>query len=259
MEQTRVLIIEDEALVALDLAKGLERDGYQVAGIADSAVSAMELFNAGPVDILLVDVSIIGDKDGIDTARELLKIRQVPLIYLTAFTDGGTLDKAKTTNPSAYLAKPYTLTNVRIAIEMAMHNFAVAREDPALSGKVIPMERSVPMESADRETILRLHDYIFVKYQYAFVKIRLADILYVEAENNYVQLVTAERKYLLRLSFTQLLEKIDYKSLARIHRSYAVNIDAIQSFTEQEVTIGKTALPIGRTYREEFLKRFHFR
>ena len=259
MEQTRVLIIEDEALVALDLAKGLERDGYLVAGIADSARSATELFNAGPVDILLVDVHIIGDKDGIDTARELLRIRQVPLIYLTAFTDDGTLDRAKATNPAAYLAKPYTLTNVRIAIEMAMHNFAVAREDPASSGRVIPMERGAPAESADRETILRLNDYIFVKHQYAFVKIRLTDILYVEAENNYVQMVTAERKYLLRLSFTQLLEKIDYKLLARIHRSFAVNIDAIQSFTEQEVAVGKVSLPIGRTYREEFLKRFHFR
>jgi DNA-binding LytR/AlgR family response regulator len=259
MEQTRVMIIEDEALVALDLSRGLERDGYQVVGIADSAASALQLFNAEPVDILLVDVHIIGDKDGIDTAAELLRIKQIPLIYLTAFTDGGTLERAKATHPSAYLAKPYTLTNVRIAIEMAIHNFAVARDETPSPGKVITMEKSTSVDSADRETILRLNDYIFVKHQYAFVKIRLTDILYMEAENNYVQMVTAERKYLLRLSFTQLLDKIDYKPLARIHRSFAVNIDSIQSFTEQEVIVGKATLPIGRTFREEFLKRFHFR
>jgi DNA-binding LytR/AlgR family response regulator len=124
---------------------------------------------------------------------------------------------------------------------------------------VISLEKAGPAEPTDKETILRLNDYIFVKHQYAFVRIRLADIHYVEAENNYVQLVTADRKFLLRLSFTQLLEKIDYTPLARIHRSYAVNIDVLQSFNEQEVTVGKTVLPIGRTYREEFLKRFHFR
>ncbi|TDW96166.1 response regulator [Dinghuibacter silviterrae] len=258
MEPTRVMIIEDEALVAMDLAKGLEKDGYQVTGIADNAREAVELFRAGAVDILLVDVNIIGDKDGIDTATELLKHRSVPLIYLTAFTDPRTLERAKATQPSAYLAKPYTLTNVRIAIEMAMHNFAVTRQGSA-TGKVISLEKHSPAEASDKETILRLDDYIFVKHQYTFVRIRLADIHYVEAENNYVQLVTAERKFLLRLSFAQLLEKIDYKPLVRIHRSYAVNIDVLHAFNEQEVTVGKTVLPIGRTYREEFLKRFHFR
>ena len=258
MEPTRVMIIEDEALVALDLAKGLEKDGYQVAGIADNGKEALDLFLSTPVDILLVDVHIIGDQDGIATAVTLMEHRQVPLIYLTAFTDAGTLQRAKATQPSAYLSKPYTLTNVRIAIEMAMHNFAVARQG-ASPGKVISLEKTPAAEATDKETILRLNDYIFVKHQYAFVKIRLTDILYVEAENNYVQLVTPERKFLLRQSLAQLLDKVDYASMARIHRSYAVNIDAIQSFNEQEVMVGKTVLPIGRTYREEFLKRFNFR
>lgn len=258
MEPTRVMIIEDEALVALDLAKGLEKDGYFVVGTADNGKEAIELFRTTPVDILLVDVNIVGDLDGISTAAMLMELRQVPLIYLTAFTDPGTLERAKATQPSAYLSKPYTLTNVRIAIEMAMHNFAVARQGTP-PGKVIPLEKSPAADATDKETILRLNDYIFVKHQYAFVKIRLTDILYVEAENNYVQLITPERKFLLRQSMAQLLEKIDYTAMARIHRSYAVNIDAIQSFNEQEVTVAKTSLPIGRTYREEFLKRFHFR
>lgn len=258
MEPTRVMIIEDEALVALDLAKGLEKDGYLVAGIADNGREALELFRATPVDILLVDVHIIGDQDGITTAASLLEHRQVPLIYLTAFSDAVTLDRAKATQPSAYLAKPYTLINVRIAIEMAMHNFAVARQGTP-PGKVIPLEKSPAADATDKETILRLNEYIFVKHQYAFVKIRLTDILYVEAENNYVQLVTPDRKFLLRQSLAQLLDKVGYGSMARIHRSYAVNIDAIQSFNEQEVTVAKTSLPIGRTYREEFLKRFNVR
>jgi len=260
-EKINILIVEDEAIVALDLAQGLEKDGYEVAGIADNSVEAYELFSSHNIDIVLMDVNIIGDKDGIDTAAVLLQQKQVPLIYLTAFTDAATIERAKHTHPSAYLAKPYHLTNVRIAIELAISNFAVARQQEA-SGKVISIEKNGPRnpaETVDKEAILQMNDCIFVKSNYAFVKIRLADILYIEAENNYVQLVTAEKKLLLRLSLSQLLEKVRYKPLVRIHRSFAVNMEAMQSFTDQEIMVNKIPLPIGRSYKEEFLKYFDFK
>lgn len=251
------MIVEDEAIVAMDLAAGLEKDGYEVAGIADNAADAIDIFTENDVDIVLMDVHIIGDKDGIDTAGELLKQRAVPLIYLTAFTDANTIERAKGTYPAAFLAKPYSITNVRIAIELAISNFAVRSEQQ--NGKVIPLENNKPAEPSEKETILQMNDYIFVKNNYVFVKIKLEDILYAEADNNYVQLVTTEKKLLLRLSLSQLLEKICYKPMVRIHRSYAVNINVIQSFSDQEVNLPKMQLPIGRSYKEDFLKHFNFR
>lgn len=256
-EKIKILIVEDEAIVAMDLAAGLEKDGYEVVGIADNASDASDIFKENEVDIVLMDVHIIGEKDGIDTAGELLKQRTVPLIYLTAFTDAKTIDRAKGTHPSAFLAKPYSITNVRIAIELAISNFAVRTEQQ--SGKLIRLENNKPAELTEKETILQMNDYIFVKNNYVFVKIRLEDILYAEADNNYVQLVTTEKKLLLRLSLSQLLEKINYKPMVRIHRSYAVNINIIQSFSDQEVNLSKMQLPIGRSYKEEFLKHFNFR
>ena len=260
-EKIKILIVEDEAIVALELAQGLEKDGYEVVGIADNGEEAHQLFRSQPVDIVLMDVHIMGSKDGIETAAELMKQRELPLIYLTAFTDAGTIERAKHTRPSAFLAKPYHLTNVRIAIELAISNFAIARQQGG-SGKVISLDKNGGRSSGeglDKETILQMNDSIFVKNNYAFVKILLADILYVEAENNYVQLVTAEKKLLLRLPLSMLLEKVQYRPLVRIHRSFAVNIDAIQSFTDQELVIGKMTLPIGRSYKEAFLKHFDFR
>jgi DNA-binding LytR/AlgR family response regulator len=146
-------------------------------------------------------------------------------------------------------------------IELALNNFAVASEQQT-TGKIIPLDKNTSRpisQPADKEMILQMKDYIFVKNNYVFVKIKLADLLYVEAENNYISLVTAEKKFLLRLSLGQLLEKINYKALARIHRSYVVNINAIQSFSDQEVTINNHQLPIGRNYKEDFLKNFDFR
>jgi DNA-binding LytR/AlgR family response regulator len=259
-DKINILIVEDESIVAMDLSAGLERDGYHVVGIADSAEEARELFKEYKVDILLMDIHIIGDLDGIDTATELLQQRTVPVIFLTAFTDPLTINRIKHIHAAAFLTKPYNVTNVRIAIELALNNFATTRQQP--SGKVISLdnkaERAIP-DTTDKETVLQMNDYIFVKNNYNFVKIKLSDLLYIEADNNYVNVITQEKKLVLRLSLSQLLDKINYKPLVRIHRSYAVNIDAIHSFNDQEVQINKIELPIGRNYKEEFLKHFDFR
>ncbi|HEX6427519.1 MAG TPA: response regulator transcription factor, partial [Niastella sp.] len=176
-----------------------------------------------------------------------------------AFTDAATIDRIKQTHPAAFLSKPYSLTNVRIAIELAVNNFAVSREQQS-TGKLIPLDKdSNRNTSPEREMILRMNDHIFVKSNYAFVKLKLSELLYIEADNNYTSIITPEKKFLLRLSLNQLLDKINYKALVRIHRSYAVNINAIHSFNEQEVEINQQHLPIGRNYKEEFLKFFDFR
>lgn len=256
-----ILIVEDESIVAMDLAMGLQRDGFNIAGVADNGSDARVLFESNDIDIVLIDINIIGDKDGIETVNELVKIKQVPVIYLTAFTDVATVNRVKKTYPAGFLTKPYSINNVRIAIELALNNFAVLKEQQG-SGKVISIEDS-PGKSkeikADKETILQMNDCIFVKQNYQFVKVKLSDILYVESENNYTHVITSEKKIALRISLNQLLEKIIFSQLVRIHRSFAVNIHAIQSFTEQDIKVGKTELPIGKQYKDAFLKKFDFR
>jgi DNA-binding LytR/AlgR family response regulator len=264
--QINILIVEDEQLIALELAAGLERDGYRVAGIADNFEEARDIFSREVVDIVLMDICIRGKTDGVETAAELMRLRAVPIVYLSALTDTRTVDRVKATHPAAFLSKPYSMPNVRIAIELAMANFAVARgavlgdAGAAASGEaaVIPIGGR-GAGTMEKEMILQLEDAIFVKNNVHFLKIALQDILYLEADNNYVQLHTPERKFALRVSLGQLLEKIQFKKLIRIHRSYAVNIDRMSSFSDGEVCIGKVSLPLGRNYREEFLNKFYFR
>lgn len=262
-EKINILIVEDESIVALDLATALHQDGYEVIGIADHAEAATRLFTAHAVDIVLMDIHLSGPKDGIDTVTDLMKIRQTPVIYLTAFTDHATVQRVKHTYPAAFLAKPYQLSNVRIAIELALNNFAApapARDLPANPDPEPPAPSNDLFPGAPtKEPILQMGDCVFVKYNYQFVKIRLADILFVAADSNHISLHTSDRKFVLRLSLSQLFDRLIFDRLIRIHRSYAVNIDAIQSFTEQRVLTGKGELPIGRNYKEDFLKRCDFR
>ena len=252
-EKINILIVEDESIVALDLATALHQDGYEVIGIADHAEAAIRLFAVHAVDIVLMDIHLAGPKDGIDTVADLMKIRKTPVIYLTAFTDHATVERIKPTYPAAFLAKPYQVSNVRIAIELALHNFAVS----AAPARILLDE--TPLPASTKEPILQMGDCAFVKYNYQFVKVPLADILFVAADSNHINLHTSDKKFVLRLSLSQLFDRLIFDRLIRIHRSYAVNIDAIQSFTEQKVLTGKGELPIGRNYKKDFLKRCDFR
>lgn len=250
MEKVNVLIVEDEMITALDLSTGLEREGYHIVGIADNAEEAIHLFKEHQADIILMDINIRGAMDGIDATRELLKIRQMPIIYLTAYTDEETIRRVKEIQPAAFLTKPFSIDNVRVAIELAVSNLAMAG---------MPLQNDARESGAAGEPVLQLGEYIFVKHNYHFVKIGIGNLLYVATDNNYISLVTTERKFLLRLPLNSFLEKIVSRKIVRIHRSYAVNMDRITSFNDQLVYLDKTEIPIGRNYRDSFLKCFQFR
>ncbi|GAB2795701.1 hypothetical protein GCM10027275_46140 [Rhabdobacter roseus] len=254
-DQLHILIVEDEAILALDLKGKLQKEGYLVVGVASSGAKALELFEKHPVDLVLCDISIKGEWDGIETARRMQLVRSVPIIYLTALADQGTLNRALETAPAAYIIKPLNVAQLRIAIELAISNFAKLFTPPDRPF-LAPEEKE---KDPGRETILQTDESIFIKHNYQFVKVILAQVLYFEADNNYTMLYTATKKYALRLPLSTVTEKIDYPKFLRIHRSYVINIQHVDSFSEHEVTIGAQQLPLGRTYKDDFLRQFLFR
>ncbi|MBD2755876.1 response regulator [Spirosoma validum] len=260
-EQLHILIIEDEAILALDLKAKLHREGYVVIGVASTGVRALELFGGQQrVDLVLCDINIKGDWDGIETSRRLLAERAVPLIYLTAFSDSATLNRAKQTAPAAYLVKPVNIAQLRIAIELAISNFASPlAPTPSLPAADNAPAKPAPETDLSRDTILQIDDYVFVKSNQQFVRVNLSEVLYLEADNTYTTLVTTQKKYALRLSLIQVLERLNYVRFVRLHRSYAVNIDRVDAFNEHEVSIGIYQIPMGRSFRDTFISRFTFR
>ncbi|QNF33402.1 response regulator [Adhaeribacter swui] len=254
----RILIVEDEGILALGLEDTLLQDGYEVVGIADNGPEAISLLKENPVDLVLLDIHIKGDWDGIETARHIRELKDIPFIYLTAFADEATVNRAKDTFPAAYLTKPYQQTNLRIAIEMALHQFAFRKS--IAEAKVIPLNKPVEKEknAPSSETILAINDAIFVKQNYRFLKITLTDILLLEADSNFTYIYTQDNKFVLRNGLQHVLEKINLPQLVRIHRSYAVNLQHLETFNDSFVVIGKHEVPLGRNYKEEFFKNFNF-
>ena len=117
---TRVLIVEDEAVVALHLRHELKKLGYTVAGTATSGEQALKLVNEVFPDVILMDIHIQGEIDGIETARRIPRYMHVPVIYLTAYSEDVTLNRAGDTNPYGYLIKPFLDRELHATIKMAL-------------------------------------------------------------------------------------------------------------------------------------------
>jgi PAS domain S-box-containing protein len=125
MDRPRILIVEDERIVALDLAGTLNELGYSVAGVATKGEEAIDRAQQLAPHLILMDVRLAGSLDGIRTAEIIRKRRDVPIVYLTAHSDDETLRRAAESSASGYLVKPFKSPELRCAIEIALHKHAI--------------------------------------------------------------------------------------------------------------------------------------
>lgn len=123
MKNKRILIVEDEAIVAMDLEQTLVNLGFIAVGNANSFDSALEKVKSTSPDLILMDIHIKGAKDGIDAATKVKEMYDIPVVFLTAHADEATLDRAKETSPFGYVVKPFDKSNLKATIEIALSKF----------------------------------------------------------------------------------------------------------------------------------------
>lgn len=152
-----ILVVEDEVILALDLCQQLESQGYTVMGTATTGRQALVLHQQQNADLVICDIKLRGDWTGIETARQLVGIKPVPIIFLSAMNDRSTLEEVKETKPAAFLIKPVTSDNLRMAIEIALSNFVASETDKALAQRDPAL---LSMSGRDGETILQVGDHI---------------------------------------------------------------------------------------------------
>ncbi|CCH54798.1 two component transcriptional regulator, LytTR family [Fibrisoma limi BUZ 3] len=263
MDPINILIVEDEAIISMDLSHRLSQMGYQVVAVADNGPRALALYQEYPIDLALLDIHILGEWDGIETARRMRQVKQSPLIFLTGLTDNDTFERARTVSPSAYITKPFNDFSLRSAIDLAIQNFALSPGIDDLGTVSAGNGSHTLPEGAEQigkgELMLHTKEYVFIKQNYRFTKFRIDDVLYLQSEGNYTDIITKESKYTLRLVLGKVLEKLQTPDVVRTHRSYAVNLRHVDSFSEHEIYIGSYCIPVGRSYRDEFMKGFEFR
>ncbi len=121
----KILIVEDENIVALDMRKRLDHLGYEIVDILSSGEKAVEKVRENKPDLILMDIMLKGEMDGIETAHEIKKILDIPIIYLTAYSDSITIKRAKITTPFGYISKPFSENDLHAAIELAFYKHDV--------------------------------------------------------------------------------------------------------------------------------------
>ena len=118
----KILVVEDEVIIALDLQKILKKMDYDVPAIANSGIRAIKEAKKHRPDLVLMDIKLQGDVDGIETANELRTRFNIPVIFITAYAEDDMTEQVKPAEPYGYLVKPFNEKELKIALEVALGN-----------------------------------------------------------------------------------------------------------------------------------------
>lgn len=234
-EKLKIGIVEDDFIIAESIYTSILQIGYQAIRPVDNFDDAIAMIESESPDLLILDITIKGEKDGVDVAEEINKSFQLPFIFLSAYSDENTLNRTKKVNPAAYLVKPFNEKNLFSSIEIAINNF---HNQPSQTEKTNDKQQQ---------------EFALIKDGHLFHKINFADVLYIESDNVYLNVYTPEKKYVIREKLNEFIENNNLKNFVKIHRSYAINIKHLETLNELHVIVGRHEVPMQKNYRKDLL------
>lgn len=220
MRNLSIHIVEDEAIIAMDMEDILKELGHTVSDHSMSVEEVMEKLPDNEADLFLIDIQLKTAKTGIDLAQEL-DARNIPHIFVSSLRDREMLLMARKTNALGYILKPFEMADVFVALQMAI-------------GKI---------EST------QLQHSVFIKTGKGKVQLLFQEILYAEADGHYTDVHTDKHKYTLRGNLKSIHESVlDNPVFKRVHKSFLVNTARVHKVLKHEMVLenGKV-IPLGKT------------
>ncbi len=239
----KILIVEDNVIIADDMQSMLEEIGYEVVDNVIVYEQAVEVLKNNHVDLVLIDIILASDKTGIDLGKHIRSQYNIPFIFVTSNSDKATVENAKTVKPDGYLVKPFEQQDLYTSIEIALSNFNYSKKTSAKE-----MDASDEGESLTSNSVLK--DSIFVKKQHLYYRIQFGDIQFIKADNVYLEVNTVDKKFLVRSPLKDYLEKLPKNKFYRAHKSYIVNVDHIDAINSKDIMINNTLIPISKDFKE---------
>ncbi|TDX86583.1 LytR/AlgR family response regulator transcription factor [Epilithonimonas xixisoli] len=214
MDFIKILIIEDEVLIADYIKETLEINRFKNIHMAHSVSEAREKMHILQPDIILMDINLEGHFEGIQLGRE--KSSETAIIYITGQSDSRMIEEALDSSPDSYLTKPIREVELIAALKIIINK--------------------------------KQKEYLFVKDGYDDIKLKLQDIIYVEVDKNYLDIYLTDRKVTVRKTLQEFCRQLPI-SFKQIHRSIIVNTGLIEKITSDEVWIKDLRLPVSRNFR----------
>lgn len=235
----KILIVEDELIIAEDVSNMLTKMGYEIVGNAMDYEEALSILASVTPDLILLDVNLHGKKDGIDLANIINEKYKIPFVYTTSYSDAATLERAKATNPINYLVKPFKEGQLFTAIELALHKL------------------SENVHSDEHKDALVIKDALFIKDKFKYTKLNISDILWIKSDGNYLEIQTTHKDALIRATLSNFIEKLNSDIFFRTHKSYIVNLDYLTNLDTHYVTIADKSIPISKNYYEDLIRKLN--
>lgn len=235
MNALKIGIVEDELLIAESIMVALQNVGYRHTSPAQNYTAALDMIAHEKPDLLLIDIVLQNNPDGVELGRMVNEKFHLPFIFLTANSDQATVQRAKSVNPSAYLLKPFTENELYSSIEIAFSNY----------------QNNLLAETIQAHT----DSFVFVKSGEVYEKIYLSDIVYIESDNVYLHLHTISRNYLIRKKLDEFIDQIGRSLFIRTTRSHAVNLKHLLKVSTNEVEVGNHLVPLQKNYRDLLLEK----
>jgi DNA-binding LytR/AlgR family response regulator len=238
MSKVKILVVEDEIIIADHICDTLDDLGYDALEPVINYTEALEAIEAEKPDLAILDIQLSGKKTGIDVAEQIRKNYDFPFIFLTSNSDPLTVSQAKKVMPPAYLVKPFTKDELYSSIEIALYNYSKR------IGEV-------------NEEELIIKDAFFIKEKNIFIKLKFEDILFIKSDHVYaeIQLVN-NQKHLIRGNLNKIITKLN-KKFVRVHRSYIVNLDYLEQIDQSTIVILNHNIPIGKKYKDDLLQKIN--
>lgn len=245
MNNVSVLIIEDTPTESDALVKVLTENNYTIAGIARTFSEALSMFHQNTADIVIIDVFLNGNPEGIAFAEtiNITPASAKPFVFLTSSNDRQIFERAKLTRPFSFLLKPFNELEILYALEIAIEKF-YGQTDVFLSD--------------DQDTVLST-DSLFIKKKNSLKKVLIDDIVYIEVEERYCNIITEHEKFVIMISLTRLSELLESNKFVRTHRNYIVNTGKIEEIMLNDnlvVLKGNHRVTLSDKHKD-FLRKFN--
>lgn len=223
MEHIKILIVEDEVLIAEDLKDILKTFGLKKIEMVHDKASALENLRLNKPDIIILDIRMEKELDGLEIGEFIQNNYKLPFIFITAHSDIEMIKKIVKTKPVGYITKPFKKSDLFANINLAIEQ-------------------------------LTTNNKLFIKDGYSTHVININEIVYIESEGNYINIFTSSKKYLSRQNMESVLLDIDSNDFLKIHRSYVVNLNKVKKYSSKEVIINEITLPISKTFYDVFIE-----
>lgn len=242
MSSLRVLIVEDDKSFALDIEMLIDELGYELLKVVDNSSEALLFIQKEQPDLILMDVDIKGDMNGIEVAKSIAHLK-IPVIFMTASKDTENYKKAQKLLPVAYLVKPFNALSLQSTIEFAV--------------KKIVQQEGIIEDEYDWSGDEVLGDSIFVKKSNRLEKILLSSIEWIQADGNYCYIVIEKKRYAVKISMRKIMKFLEGNLFTQVHKSYAVSLKKIETidFNDNEIIVNGKSLPLGRSYKDKLLAK----